>query len=164
MKLVLTVMLLVGFELCASAQDALQNAPKQPISFNHQLHVATLKQTCQTCHAGRDPGEMMGISDTAECLQCHSNIEPKDQGEKKLAAYGKTNRPIDWVRIYQIPTFVRFDHRQHSQANVKCEACHGHVEKRVALWREMDVSMGSCMACHRTMQASLDCGSCHSPR
>jgi hypothetical protein len=163
-KLALTVMLLAGVPLFAYAQDASRNAPRQPIPFNHQLHVTTLKQACKTCHADRDPGEMVGMPDTAQCLQCHSNIEPKDQGEKKLAAFGKTNRQIDWVRIYQIPTFVQFDHRQHSQANVKCEACHGQVETSVALWQEMDVSMGSCMACHRTMQASLDCGSCHSPR
>jgi hypothetical protein len=146
------------------AQNTEADAPKQPIAFNHKLHVSDLKQPCTLCHADHDPGEMVDMPDTKQCLQCHSAIPPKTAAEQKLAAFGKQNRQIDWVRVYQIPTFVRFDHRQHANGGVKCESCHGAVAERVALWKEKDMSMGSCMNCHRAMRASLDCGSCHEPR
>jgi len=163
-RLALSIVFLFALHVAAFAQDQEQSGPKQPIAFNHKLHVAELKQPCKLCHADRDPGEMVDMPDTPQCLQCHSAMEAKTQAEQKLAAFGKQNRQIDWVRVYQIPTFVRFDHRQHAQAGVKCDVCHGPVAQRVTLWRERDMSMGSCMNCHRTMNASLDCGSCHEPR
>jgi hypothetical protein len=150
--------------LSGAGQESEQSGPKQPIPFNHHLHVTTLKQPCKSCHADLDPGELVDIPDTAQCMQCHSAIEPKTQAEKKLVAFAKQNRNIDWVRVYRIPTFVQFDHRQHAQAGVECDACHGPVRERTALWQEKDLSMGSCMNCHRVMRASLDCSSCHEPR
>ena len=107
---------------------------------------------------------MVDMPEVSKCMGCHSAIAPKSQAEQKLAAFAKQNRDVDWTRVYQIPTFVRFDHRQHAQAGVKCESCHGPVAQRVTLWQEHDMSMGSCMSCHRETHASLDCGSCHEPR
>lgn len=137
---------------------------KQPIEFDHRLHVSQLKQPCQMCHADHDPGELVDMPDTGKCLSCHSGIAPRTKAEQKLAAFAKQNRSIEWVRVYQIPTFVRFDHRQHAGAGVQCASCHGQVQLRKALWREQDLSMGTCVACHRQMGASLDCASCHEPR
>ena len=162
-----TAFLLVSLALvpiCAVAQDQEQTGPKQPIPFNHALHVTKLKQACETCHANPDPGEMVDMPDTPQCLQCHSSLTPKTQAEQKLIAFGKQNRPIDWVRVYQIPTFVRFDHRQHSQAGAKCQNCHGDVAQRVSLRKEADLSMGACISCHQQSHASIECGSCHEPR
>jgi hypothetical protein len=62
------------------------------------------------------------------------------------------------------PSYVRFDHRRHAKAGVQWEACHGPVGQRVRMWREREMSMGSCMNYHRQMHASLDCGSCHAVR
>jgi len=139
-------------------------APKQPIEFNHKVHVTDQKQTCASCHAETDGGELVDMPDVPKCMSCHAAIAPRTPGEQKLAAIAKQNRDVDWVRVYQIPTFVRFSHRQHSQAGTKCEVCHGAVASRVALWRERQLTMGECMNCHRQTNASIDCGSCHEPR
>lgn len=147
----------------AFAQQELQ-APKQPIEFNHKLHVTDLKLQCKMCHPNPEPGEMMGLPEAATCMRCHAGIQPKTPAERKLTAFAKQNRDIDWIRVYQIPTYVRFDHRQHVQAGVRCETCHGPVGERRFVRRERDMSMGSCMNCHRQAHASLDCGSCHDPR
>ena len=138
--------------------------PKQPLEFNHKLHVTDLKQPCVSCHANRDLGELVDMPEVSKCWQCHSALPPKTKAEQKLAAFAKQGREVDWVRVYQIPSYVRFDHRQHAQAGVKCETCHGPVAERAQLWKERDMSMGSCMNCHRENHASLDCGSCHEPR
>ena len=150
--------------LAAASQADEPPGPKQPIEFNHKLHVSQLKQPCSLCHADRDPGEMVDMPEIAACIQCHSAISPKTAAERKLAAFAKQNRDVDWVRVYQIPTFVRFSHRQHTQGGAKCETCHGPVGQRVSLWQENPTTMGSCMNCHRQTHASLDCGSCHEPR
>lgn len=162
MKLGLVVAAAFSLAVHARAEEAI--VPRQPIAFNHKLHVGQLKQPCQSCHASIDPGEMVDMPEVPKCLACHSAITARTQAERKLAAFGKQNREVDWVRVYQIPTYVRFDHRQHAQAGVKCESCHGPVAERVTLWKEADLSMGACMNCHRQMRASLDCGTCHEPR
>lgn len=154
--------IVLGVKLYAFQDDV--EAPKQPISFNHKVHVTDGKQSCSLCHADTDPGELVDMPDVAKCMSCHSSIPPNTPAEQKLSAMAKQNREVDWVRVYQIPTFVRFSHRQHTQAGAQCEKCHGPVATRTALWRERQLSMGECMTCHRETKASLDCGSCHEPR
>ena len=138
--------------------------PKQPLEFNHKVHVTDQKQTCSSCHAETGSGELVDLPGVPKCMTCHASIAPRTSAEKKLAAFAKQNRDVDWVRVYQIPTFVRFSHRQHAQAGTKCDVCHGPVESRVSLRREKQLSMGECMTCHRETNASIDCGSCHEPR
>ena len=164
MRAKIIAVVLCLFRAGAYAQDEEQQGPKQPIEFNHKLHVSQLKQPCQLCHAPSEGGEMVDMPEVSKCLQCHSAIAPKSKAEEKLAAFGKQSRDVDWVRVYQIPTFVRFNHQRHAGAGVKCESCHGPVATRVALRQERDMSMGSCVSCHRETHASLDCGSCHEPR
>lgn len=146
------------------AFQAGSEAPKQPLEFNHKLHVTDQKQACASCHAETGTGELVDMPDVPKCMTCHASITPHTSAERKLAAFAKQNRDVDWVRVYQIPTFVRFSHRQHTQAGAKCNVCHGPVESRVALRREKQLSMGECMTCHRETNASIDCGSCHEPR
>ena len=157
-------LLFTAFSLTGYAFQPDANAPKQPIDFNHKLHVTDQKQTCVSCHAETDGGELVDMPDLPKCMSCHASINPRTPAEQKLAAFAKQNREVDWVRVYQIPTFVRFSHRQHAQAGTKCDVCHGPVGTRVSLWREKQLSMGECMTCHRQSNASIDCGSCHEPR
>ncbi len=159
-----TWLFLTAFSLTGYALQPDGDAPKQPIEFNHKLHVTDGKQSCVSCHAETDGGELVDMPDVAKCMSCHASITPRTTAEQKLAAFAKQNRDVDWVRVYQIPTFVRFSHRQHAQAGTKCDVCHGPVGTRVALRREKQLSMGECMTCHRQTNASIDCGSCHEPR
>ena len=116
------------------------------------------------CHANADPGEMMGMPEVSTCMQCHSAIAPQSDATKKLQAFARQGRDIDWVRVYQIPTFVSFSHRRHVQAGAACETCHGEVRARTALFKEKETSMGSCMNCHLANHASIDCAFCHDSR
>jgi hypothetical protein len=146
------------------AQQPGSEAPKQPLEFNHKVHVTDQKQSCTSCHAETGTGELVDMPDVGKCMTCHASITPRTSAEQKLAAFAKQNRDVDWVRVYQIPTFVRFSHRQHAEAGAKCNVCHGPVESRVSLRREKPLTMGECVTCHRETKASLDCGSCHEPR
>jgi hypothetical protein len=137
--------------------------PPQPIPFSHKLHLA-MKLQCKMCHANRDPGESMGIAAASVCMQCHSSVKSDSPAIQKLAGYAAQNRDIPWVRVYRIPAYVDFSHKTHLASGATCETCHGHVEQRDALFRETNISMGSCMECHRQHKAPIDCTACHEER
>ncbi len=138
--------------------------PRQPIPYSHKAHAGKLKLKCAECHTNPDPGETMGIPAASVCMPCHSAIHTDSPAIQKLAAFAKNSRRIPWVRVYEIPTYVTFSHREHAAAGNTCAECHGKVTERDQLYREGDISMGGCMACHRLKKASNDCTYCHEPR
>ncbi len=138
--------------------------PEQPLPFSHKVHAGDLKLQCKMCHPSPDPGESMTIAAASVCMQCHSAIKTDSPSIQKLAAYAKENKPIPWVRIYEIPSYVNFSHRAHLEAKNTCEDCHGKVTERDRLYKEVNLNMGTCMNCHYQKKASVDCSYCHEPR
>jgi hypothetical protein len=69
-------------------------------------------QVCAGCHI---PGGVPMIAATASA--CSSSI-----------AYWREQRPIPWVKIYDLPDHARFPHMRHVNADVECQECHGPVE------------------------------------
>ena len=133
---------------------------QQPIPYSHKQHLA-LGLTCKDCHTMPDPGESMGIPVASKCMACHQTIKKDSPAIRDLASYAEQKKRIPWVRVYQIPSYVNFSHKDHLETGAKCAACHGDVAQRDSLTRETDLSMTGCMNCHRATKASLDCGLCH---
>jgi Zn ribbon nucleic-acid-binding protein len=133
----------------------------QPVPFSHKQHAGTLKMPCEYCHTLSRSGETLMIPRASFCMQCHQSIATDNPGVQKLAEYAKTDRTIPWVRIYELPSFVSFSHKVHLQHGATCEECHGAVAERVQLYKESDISMATCVNCHRAKQASIDCNTCH---
>ncbi len=83
----------------------------------------------------------------------------------------KQPRPVPWIKAYNLPDFVYFDHRAHVHVGVACQECHGSVETMERIRQVGDLSMGWCVNCHRTsneegvdgmrVHASTDCVTCH---
>jgi nitrate reductase gamma subunit len=79
--------------------------------------------------------------------------------------------PIHWVKVHNLPSFTRFDHRAHVNAGVACQHCHGPVESMERVRQVEDLSMGWCVQCHRDanqngvagreVHPSNDCSTCH---
>ncbi len=155
---------LVLFSTLLTAQERPQpKAPQQPIPYSHKKHLA-MGLKCQGCHTSPDPGELMGIPETKVCMGCHTAVKTDSPHIQKLASYAKQEREVPWLRIYQIPSYVFFSHKAHTEAGAKCETCHGPVAEREVLARETDITMGGCMDCHRKNKASNACNFCHEPR
>lgn len=146
-------------------QQATQTSPgpEQPIPYSHKTHLA-MGLKCANCHTNPDPGEIMGIPPESKCMACHQTVRTESPHIQKLAAYVKDNKPIPWVRIYRIPGYVYFSHRTHTTAGFACQLCHGPVAERDAMRKEVGISMGDCMDCHRRNKASIDCKFCHDER
>ncbi|MEO8662516.1 MAG: cytochrome c3 family protein [Bryobacteraceae bacterium] len=136
------------------------DAPVQPVPYSHKQHIANgLK--CADCHAVLEPGEMMAMPQAPRCMLCHRAIKQDSPAIQKVAGFQRENRAIPWVRVYEIPSFVRFSHKTHLDAGATCEKCHGPVAERDVLSRETDISMNGCMACHRANKADISCTYCH---
>jgi hypothetical protein len=111
-----------------------------------------------------DPGEIMGFPETGKCMSCHRTVKRDSAAIQSLAASARNNRPIPWVRVYEIPGYVAFSHKAHLNAGSSCETCHGPIAERDALSRETDISMKGCVDCHRAHKADLSCTYCHEER
>lgn len=157
-----TVVLLATASAQAPAPHT-ASPPEQPIAFSHKLHGGTLKLECKTCHPNPDPGDLMTLPASSVCLECHTTIAVDKPDIQKMTALAKSGEPIPWERVYQIPDYVYFSHKYHLAAGATCEECHGRVTERDQLFRESDISMGGCMACHQAKSASIDCTYCHEP-
>ncbi len=141
-----------------------EEAPVQPLPFSHKAHAGTLKLQCRMCHPSPDPGDSMTIVAPAVCMQCHSAIKTDSPAIQKLAKYAERGEAVPWVRVYQIPAWVNFSHRAHLEAKNTCEDCHGKVAERDALYKEVNLNMGTCMDCHAGKRASVACNFCHEPQ
>lgn len=148
-------------EASSASQPEALRGPVQPVPFSHKEHAGTLKMPCQYCHTPSRSGETLLIPRAQFCMQCHATVATNNPGVQKLAEYAKTDRAIPWVRIYELPSFVSFSHKVHLQHGATCEQCHGQVSQRTRLYQEADISMATCVNCHRAKQASTDCSTCH---
>lgn len=135
--------------------------PRQPIAFSHKQHAGDLNLKCQTCHISPAPSEMMTFPAEAKCMACHQTIKPDSEEIQKLAKFFIGKKRVPWVRVYQLPTFVYWSHKSHTDAGAGCSDCHGDVKSLSVMAKEKDMSMGSCMDCHRQKKVSNDCTFCH---
>jgi cytochrome c7-like protein/class III cytochrome C family protein len=140
-------------------------APAQPIAYSHKVHAGDLKLACAQCHPVPGDGEAATLPPTAKCMACHETIKKDSPEIAKLAAAHAAGKALEWARVYLIPDYVSFSHRKHlASEGVSCENCHGPVKEREVMRREKDLSMGSCIECHRAKAASVDCTACHDQR
>ena len=138
--------------------------PAQPLPFSHRHHLA-LGLECKNCHEMPEPGDFAGLPSTSRCMSCHVEIKKEAGSIQRLGEYHKEGKPVPWARVYRIPDYVFFSHKEHvTRAKAACEACHGPVREREVLRKEKDISMAGCMECHRASNASLACDYCHEQR
>ena len=73
--------------------------------------------------------------------------------EASMAMY---NKPVEWVRIHNLPDHVYFNHAQHVNAGkVECQTCHGNIQEMAVVAQHAPLSMGWCINCHRNTEVDL---------
>ena len=74
---------------------------------------------------------------------------------KVIASY-ETQKPIEWIKVHNLPDHVFFSHAQHvTVGKVDCAECHGDVKKMDVIKQVSDLSMGWCIDCHRTKKLDV---------
>ena len=59
-------------------------------------------------------------------------------------------RPMQWIRIHNLPDFAYFNHSQHVKvAGLRCQTCHGPVETMKEVYQYSPLTMKWCIQCHK---------------
>ncbi len=146
--------------------------PVQPMPFSHALHAGELGLDCRYCHNTVEVGDRAAVPPTQTCLNCHndtSNIWPRRLDEDDPASgwedeydslaplreAAEAGRPIEWVRVHDLPDFAYFNHASHVAAGVGCDTCHGRVDHMDIVYQAEPMSMAWCLECHREPERHL---------
>ncbi|MFV0379053.1 MAG: cytochrome c3 family protein [Mangrovibacterium sp.] len=129
-------------------------APDQPIKFSHKVHAGDNKIDCMYCHHTAGDSKTAGIPAMNLCMNCHMIVREGTHSGKfeiaKVVNAVENQKPVEWVRIHNLPEHVFFSHAQHvGVAKIDCQKCHGVVEEMDIMRQESDLSMGWCVNCHR---------------
>ena len=94
-------------------------------------------------------------------MGCHRTVRSDSPSIAALRRVHEARETMPWARVYKVPDFVVFSHVRHVNARVQCADCHGPVEERDVLAKEVSTGMISCMNCHAKRAASNACNVCH---
>jgi mono/diheme cytochrome c family protein len=184
--IVLVLFLLGGYYLVQGAiglgrQQGYQ--PEQPIFYSHKVHAGVNQISCLYCHSFATTGKHANIPSVNVCMNCHMNINQysgtagplyREDGtevngtaeieklyayagwDAKTKTYTAKGKPVEWVRIHNLPDHVFFSHAQHTNAGkVQCQTCHGPIQQMDEVHQFAPLSMGWCINCHRTTKVQF---------
>lgn len=130
-------------------------APDQPVPYSHALHAGQLGMDCRYCHTSVEHGAHANVPPTQTCMNCHSKIlvtSPKLEPVRQSYATGK---PIEWVKIHDLPDYAFFNHSAHVTRGIGCVSCHGRIDTMEVVSQVKPLSMGWCVDCHRNPEKNL---------
>jgi mono/diheme cytochrome c family protein len=141
--------------------------PVQPIKFPHDLHAGVMKIDCQYCHSGAYKSKNATIPSLNICMNCHKVVKTESSEIHKIydalgydpqtQKYDSTkSRPIQWIRIHNLPDFAYFNHSQHVKvAGLKCQTCHGPVQTMKEVYQYSPLTMKWCIQCHKRTEINM---------
>ena len=147
--------------------------PTQPIAFSHKIHAGDNAIDCNYCHTSARTSKHSGIPSANVCMNCHANIvEGTISGTAELQKIydavgydpksrtyieGYEQKPIEWVRIHNLPDLAYFNHSQHvSVGKLECQECHGAIEEMDVVKQHSELTMGWCIECHRESEVKME--------
>ena len=122
---------------------------EQPVQFSHQHHVGGIGIDCRYCHTSVEVAASAGIPPTKTCINCHSQIWSTSPYLEPVRASFREDKPLQWIRVHDLPDFVYFNHSAHLNAGIGCATCHGRVDRMPITWKEEPLYMKWCLDCHR---------------
>ncbi len=157
--------------------------PEQPIYYSHKVHAGVNQVSCLYCHGGAYEGKHANVPSVNVCMNCHMSIKEYGANSEKLyredgtevngtaeiqkiyaasgwdpqaKKYTGKEKPIEWVKIHNLPDHVYFNHSQHTRAGqVQCQTCHGPIQEMGEVKQFADLSMGWCVNCHRESKVNF---------
>ncbi|MBI3014335.1 MAG: cytochrome c3 family protein [Candidatus Tectomicrobia bacterium] len=155
---VVLIVIVMGLYLLVSSGAS---GPVQPIAYSHKLHAGEYQIPCQYCHSSARRSPVAGIPSVERCMGCHKIVAADKPEIQKLKSYWDRKMPIPWIRVYNQPDFVFFDHEPHVRKGIECQSCHGPIQTMERVYEAVNLNMARCVNCHRQNQVSVDCLICH---
>src|SRR5688572_17548788 len=128
---------------------------QQPVQFSHKHHVGDDGIDCRYCHTSVETSASAGMPSTKTCMNCHSQIWANSPYLEPVRASFRDDKPIEWVRVHDLPDFAYFDHSIHVNKGVGCSTCHGQVDNMPLMYQVASLQMEWCLQCHRNPEGVL---------
>lgn len=139
-----------GYALVGSDYMTGVGVPReQQVPFSHKHHVQGLGIDCRYCHTAVETSAMAGIPPTETCMTCHSQVWTDTPMLEPVRESYRTGRPLEWLRVHDLPDFVYFNHSVHLKKGIGCTTCHGQVDQMPLMWNVHRLEMAWCLDCHR---------------
>lgn len=122
---------------------------EQPVMFSHKHHVDGLGIDCRYCHTSVEKSSSAGIPPTHTCMSCHSQVWTEAPILEPVRESYRSGKPLEWVRLHDLPDFVYFNHSIHIKKGMGCSTCHGQVDQMPLMRQVNTLYMGWCLDCHR---------------
>ncbi len=158
--------------------------PVQPIFYSHKVHAGVNQISCLYCHSNALVSRHATVPPLNVCMNCHAAINEyrptsaklyREDGSEvdgtaeiqklysyvgydpKTSTYHTENaKPVEWIKIHNLPDYVFFSHAQHTAAGkVQCQTCHGPIQQMDEVHQFAPLSMGWCINCHRTTKVDF---------
>jgi hypothetical protein len=130
-------------------------APQQPINYSHKLHAGDLGIDCRYCHNSVESQAHAGVPPIETCMNCHTHVKKDSPEIVKLHEHYVSGKPIEWVKVHQLPDYAYFNHSSHVNKGVSCVECHGRVDQMPVVHQVQPLSMSWCLECHRAPAAHI---------
>ncbi len=127
----------------------------QPVQCDHRHHNWEQGIDCRYCHTAVETSSSAGIPSTTICVGCHSQVWNKSPRLEPVRQAFFQEKPIEWIKVHDLPDFVYFNHSAHVNKGVGCVSCHGRVDTMPAVRQVMPLTMQWCLDCHRNPKLNL---------
>lgn len=128
---------------------------QQPVQFSHRHHTGDDGIDCRYCHTSVETSDTAGMPPTQTCMNCHSQIWNDSPYLEPVRASFRENKPIEWVRVHDMPEYVYFNHSIHVNKGVGCSTCHGDVADMASVFQANTLQMEWCVSCHKDPTPNL---------
>jgi hypothetical protein len=82
-------------------------------------------------------------------MNCHKQIWADSPYLEPVRASFRTGKPLEWIRVHDLPDFAYFNHSIHVKKGVGCSTCHGRVDDQPIMYQAATLQMEWCLECHR---------------
>jgi predicted CXXCH cytochrome family protein len=144
----------INCQYCHSAADASRQAmiPSTNVCMNCHMQINEYTGDQLYTHEGKK------VDGTAEIhkLYEYAGWDPVKKSYKYKENGEIDAKPIEWVKIHNLPDHVYFNHAQHvNVGQVQCQSCHGPIQEMDEVYQFAPLSMGWCINCHRTTEVKF---------
>ena len=82
-------------------------------------------------------------------MGCHAQVAKDSKVLELVRASAQNNKPLEWIRVHNVPDYVYFNHAIHVHQGIGRETCHGRIDQMAVVAKVQTLQMSWCLDCHR---------------
>ena len=82
-------------------------------------------------------------------MNCHKQLWADSPYLEPVRESFRTGKPIEWIRVHDLPDYAYFNHSIHVNKGVGCSTCHGRVDEMPIAYAAATLQLEWCLECHR---------------